>query len=321
VSSTDDQMIADYLGRLAEAAAILPPDRRAELIDEITTHIAEARAAQAAAEDGTPGTVATVLERLGRPQDIAQAAADQGETGTESGTLAPGVGSSEHSPSGYSPSGCGPPGFGQPSYSPGQPHYGPGQPSYSPGQPHYGPGQPTYDPSQPDYSSGGGWAGPPSGWQGPGGYGPNRPDHAGQALGWMEVVAIVLLLIGGFLAGIGWVAGVILLWLSPRWRVSDKLLGTLVWPGGLAAIMLVLGAAAVLPTRVSSCSGTAPNCGGAHPGWQLLAILVILIGLAGPIMVTLRLVRQARRWAGEVPGDPAAGQLAVSRSQAGQPPG
>ncbi len=306
MSSTDDQMIADYLGRLAEAAAILPPDRRAELIDEITTHIAEARAAQAAVEDGTPDTVATVLERLGRPQDIAQAAADQAEPGTESGTLAPGVGLSEHSPSGYSPSGYGPPGFGQP--------------TYDPGQPHYGPGQPTYDPSQPDYRSGGGWAGPPSGWQGPGGYGPNRPDRAGQALGWMEVVAIVLLLIGGFLAGIGWVAGVILLWLSPRWRVSDKLLGTLVWPGGLAAIMLVLGAA-VLPARVSACSGTAPNCGGAHPGWQLLAILVILIGLAGPIMVTLRLVRQARRWAGEVPGDPAAGQLAVRRSQAGQPPG
>ncbi len=305
MSSTDDRMIADYLGRLAEAAAILPPDRRAELIDEITTHIAEARAAQAVAKDGAPDTVATVLERLGRPQDIAQAAADQGETGTESGPSAPGVGSSEHSPSGYSPSGYGPPG-GQPGYGPGQPSYGPGQPSY-PSQRDYSPGQPGY-PSQPGYTSSGGWAGPPSGWHGPGGYGPNRPDRAGQALSWMEVVAIVLLLIGGFLAGIGWVAGVILLWLSPRWRVSDKLLGTLIWPGGLAAIMLVLGAAAVFPARVSSCSGTASSCGGTHPVAAVLAIVVILIGLAGPILVTRRLVRQARRWAGEVPADPAAVQ-------------
>jgi hypothetical protein len=268
VSSTDDQMIADYLATLEEAAAILPLDRRAELIEEIATHIAEARAAQGSA-------TATVLERLGRPEDIVQAAAEQGGTGS---------GASEPGPSPSS----GQSGHGQ--AVPGQAV--PGQAAYGPGQSGYGPGLPGYGPS--------------SSWQGSGGYGPNRPDRAALALGWMEVLAIVLLLIGGFLAGIGWVAGVILLWLSPRWRVSDKLLGTLVWPGGLAAIFLVLGGA-VLPARVSSCIGAGPNCGSTHPGWQVVALVVILIGLAGPILVTLRLVRQARRWAGgEVPADPAA---------------
>ena len=44
VSNTDDQLVAGYLGRLAAAAASLPADRRDELIEEISAHIAEARA-------------------------------------------------------------------------------------------------------------------------------------------------------------------------------------------------------------------------------------------------------------------------------------
>jgi uncharacterized membrane protein len=78
VSSTDDQIIAEYLGRLEAAAAILPPDRRAELIDEISTHIAEATAAQGSA----PGSAATVLDHLGSPDDIVRAAAEHGGIGS-----------------------------------------------------------------------------------------------------------------------------------------------------------------------------------------------------------------------------------------------
>ena len=52
--------------------------------------------------------------------------------------------------------------------------------------------------------------------------------------GWVETVAIVLLLVGGFLGGVGWLAGVVLLWLSDRWSTGDKLIGTFVLPGGLA---------------------------------------------------------------------------------------
>ena len=42
----DDQLVADYLRRLTSAASALPADRRTELVEEITAHIAEARAAQ-----------------------------------------------------------------------------------------------------------------------------------------------------------------------------------------------------------------------------------------------------------------------------------
>lgn len=272
-SSTDDQMIADYLGQLEAAAdAVLPPDRRAELLDEIGTHIAEARAAQSA---DAPDDVTTVLSRLGSPADIVQAAAEQ--AGTGGGGFGPGLPAPGAAGAGYGPPGSAAPGGA-----------GPGQ------------GASGY----------GGSAGPPP-WQG-------RPEYAAASpalrpgLGWMEVVAIVLLLIGAFLAGIGWVVGVILLWLSPRWRVSDKLLGTFVWPGGLAAILIVLGAAAVLPASSTTCHASAAVNGclpssGIQPVWLgvIAALAVVAVGLTGSIAVTVRLVRQARRWASQAAGDSA----------------
>jgi hypothetical protein len=71
----DDQLVADYLRRLTAAASALPAGRRAELVDEITAHITEARAAGPAGPGGSP-SVPDILERLGDPAQIAQAAAE-----------------------------------------------------------------------------------------------------------------------------------------------------------------------------------------------------------------------------------------------------
>ena len=65
IDHDDDQLVADYLRRLTTAASALPADRRAELTDEITAHIAEARAARPGL-DGPP-SVPGILERLGDP--------------------------------------------------------------------------------------------------------------------------------------------------------------------------------------------------------------------------------------------------------------
>jgi uncharacterized membrane protein len=75
IDHDDDQLVADYLRRLTTAASALPADRRAELIEEITAHIAEARAAGPASQGGSPG-VPDILERLGDPVRIVQAAAE-----------------------------------------------------------------------------------------------------------------------------------------------------------------------------------------------------------------------------------------------------
>jgi hypothetical protein len=71
----NDQLVADYLRQLDLAAGALPADRRAELIDEISAHIAEARAAGPASPRGSPA-VPDILQRLGDPAQIARAAAE-----------------------------------------------------------------------------------------------------------------------------------------------------------------------------------------------------------------------------------------------------
>jgi hypothetical protein len=117
----------------------------------------------------------------------------------------------------------------------------------------------------------------------------------------LEVAAVALLLTGG-IAGliigipgviVGWGAGVLLLWISPRWRWPDKLLGTLVWPGGFAVVLL-LGSLASSAQVCSGGSGTATRCSGSS-GWPpWLAIPVTVVAVAGPILVAIRLLLQAR---------------------------
>ena len=66
-----DQLIGDYMRRLELAAAHMRKDRRAELVEEIRGHIDTAmRQEQAAGE----AAVRNVLDRLGPPEDIVEAA-------------------------------------------------------------------------------------------------------------------------------------------------------------------------------------------------------------------------------------------------------
>jgi hypothetical protein len=225
VSSSDDELVMRYLARLDATASGMPADRRHELIEEITTHIEEAMAAQ----PPPPGGVATVLDQLGSPEEIVRAAE----------------------------------------------------------------------------------AGPPGA----------LPSGSGSPLGAVEIIAILGLLIGGIiLPVVGWLVGVVLLWISPRWKAGDKLLATLVWPGGLLAPLvafLVLGAAATFAVG-SACSGGATDSSSGRqitdtaqctpppiPPWLAitLAVVVMVAAVAGPILVAIRLMRQARRSAA-LPADP-----------------
>jgi hypothetical protein len=112
---------------------------------------------------------------------------------------------------------------------------------------------------------------------------------------------VILLLIGGIvLPFVGWVVGVVLLWASSRWRISDKVLGTLVWPGGLGALLAVLLLAAV-PTQECSAYGNGTrfhsSCSGpALPTWLGITIFVVLLlaAIVRPILVAIRLLLRAR---------------------------
>lgn len=123
--------------------------------------------------------------------------------------------------------------------------------------------------------------------------------------GALEAAAIVLLLIGGLVVpGLGWLVGVVLLWISSVWSVRDKTIGTLVLPGGLALpVYLFLFA----PVGTTVCTTPAESTrrgrlieevGICHQepltsewwGLLLMALVVLL-----PIVTTIYLGRRAFR--------------------------
>jgi hypothetical protein len=69
-----DELIDAYLRRLDAAAAVLPADRRAELVSEIRSHLREAMDDRATGDDEL--AVRNVLERLGSPEEIVSEASD-----------------------------------------------------------------------------------------------------------------------------------------------------------------------------------------------------------------------------------------------------
>ncbi len=202
-----DQLVARYLARLQAALRDLPAARRDELLEQVSEHIATARAELGA--QANEAEIRMLLERLGDPAAIAAEAAQRPD---------------EH-----------------------------------------------LQPPQP------------------------RP-------GWLEVAALVLLPIGGIIVPVlGWFVGVALLWTSQRWSVRDKLLGTLVVPGGMA-LPLALG---LFATSTESCDVTpmpAPSdspplvCTVGPPGWlQVLGSVAFVLLLLAPVATVIYLGVRLRR--------------------------
>ncbi|MDO5734937.1 MAG: hypothetical protein Q4P15_00515 [Propionibacteriaceae bacterium] len=121
------------------------------------------------------------------------------------------------------------------------------------------------------------------------------PTRVGQRAPFLErrsgaVVIVLLLLIGGIvLPVLGWLVGVVLLWASRGWSTLQKLVGTLVFPGGLFSIIIVAGALPMWFGRSvtgSECTGAidaAEECVELGPliqapewSWLLLVIMLAL---------------------------------------------
>ncbi len=68
-----DQILSDYMSRLERALANVPDPRRRELLDEVRTHIAEARSQ---VPNETDADLMNIVDRLGDPAEVA--AAEQG---------------------------------------------------------------------------------------------------------------------------------------------------------------------------------------------------------------------------------------------------
>lgn len=200
---TVDQLIADYLAGLTRAASVLPPGRRGELLDEIREHIDSARAAGAADDEAA---VRTMLDRLGRPEEIVAAARDTEVSSTAQARI--------------------------------------------------------------------------------------MPVQPGTAL---ELAAVLLLTVGSFIPLVGWGVGAVLLWTSRRWTSREKLLGTLVVPGGPAVALWVSAFAGRSCVTLTDSTGAVveQSCTGfAFPPW--LGVPLFGAVLVAPFVVAGVLVSRAR---------------------------
>jgi uncharacterized membrane protein len=198
---TTERLVDAYLKQLDSELADLPGLRRKEIVEEISEHIAEARAASPSQGEAE---IRTLLDRLGDPAEIASEAKER---------------------------------FGV----------------------------------QP------------------------RKSRA------LEIATLLLLLVGGVvLPVIGWLIGVVLLWVSDAWDSRDKLIGTLVVPGGL---LLPLALLTIGTSAGGACSTPVPAAGAREAaacidgsgGINVLSLIAVTVLLLAPLVTTAYLARRMRR--------------------------
>jgi hypothetical protein len=121
--------------------------------------------------------------------------------------------------------------------------------------------------------------------------------------GAVEILALIGLLVGGFVFVIGWFVGLVLLWVSDAWTTGEKLVGTLVVPGGLATAFVFL----LYPVSGETCAGESDSatgafietCSGGPSALRLaLGIALAVFLVVGPLFTTVFLARRMRRAAG-----------------------
>ncbi len=110
-----------------------------------------------------------------------------------------------------------------------------------------------------------------------------------------------LILAGGFLVGVGWLVGVAWLWSSHIWTRKEKIVATLLFPGGIALVLPMLFLS--LTTRTNDCANfggpdqpTVTHCAGkwlAVPTFSTL-IQVLLVVIPVIVAVNLEKVRRSR---------------------------
>ena len=112
-----------------------------------------------------------------------------------------------------------------------------------------------------------------------------------------ETLAIILLPIGGVIIPVlGWIVGAILLASSNVWTSREKVIGLLLFPGGLLpAVALSLGAGRVCEAAGFDGQVVTESCSGGMPiplAYLLLAVLV-LVPIGTTIFLASRLNRRA----------------------------
>jgi hypothetical protein len=106
-----------------------------------------------------------------------------------------------------------------------------------------------------------------------------------------------LLIFGPIASGLGWIAGLLILWPSPTWSRRDKLIATIVPLVGMVALFFGLVAALGGP---AACPGhavhAAAGCTAKAVTLPLAAAIVLIVaGLAAHLLPPIHLMRTRRR--------------------------
>ena len=106
-----------------------------------------------------------------------------------------------------------------------------------------------------------------------------------------------LIIFGPVAGGLGWIAGMLILWTSPTWSRRDQLIATFVPLAGLVALFFglvaALRAAAGCPGSATLASTTCTTKGVTLP--LGVAILLIVAGLAAHLLPPIHLMRTRRQ--------------------------
>jgi hypothetical protein len=101
-----------------------------------------------------------------------------------------------------------------------------------------------------------------------------------------------LIIFGPVAGGLGWLAGVLILWTSPAWSRRAKLTATIVPPVGLVALFFGLVTALAAPAACHASAGCTPSKITLPLG---VSILLAVAGLAAHLLPPVYLLRTHRR--------------------------
>ena len=107
----------------------------------------------------------------------------------------------------------------------------------------------------------------------------------------LEIWAVLLLTVGSIvLPVIGWLIGVVLMWSSDRWQTREKILGSVVIPGGIGIYGLFFFFAA----SVEQCSGEVSTCGSSASWTDVIVPVLFGVAAVAAIVVPFFLLYLAR---------------------------
>jgi ABC-type transport system involved in cytochrome c biogenesis permease subunit len=108
-----------------------------------------------------------------------------------------------------------------------------------------------------------------------------------------------LIIFGPLASGLGWIAGMLILWTSPTWSQRDKLIATIVPLAGLAVLafglLTAFAARAACPRTVPALHAAAGCTTGKLTLPLGVAILLVVVGLAAHLLPPIHLMRTRRQ--------------------------